>query len=81
MKKMQLITLGFLALTLAIGAAGCGASASSDNLSYQYSENGCDTGSHSFSSKSDYCAALQNDALNNGCAGDLRQGDYKQNCS
>jgi hypothetical protein len=59
---------------------GAGVNVSSQNLTYDDQENGCDTGSHSFSSLDDYCNGLQNEQLNKGCAQDLRKGDFQQNC-
>jgi len=55
---------------------------SSTSLTYQMSENGCDTGKHSFSSLSEYCAGLKNYALNNnGCAYSLRSDLYGTKCT
>ena len=48
--------------------------------SYQFSDNGCDTGEHVFSSKADFCAALTDEALNQGCAPALRLQHFQQAC-
>ena len=70
MKRIHLSLAGAVLI-----AAGC----SSDSLNYQYSENGCDTGTHQFSSKDEYCSGLKNEALNNnGCARDLRKKEFQQ---
>ena len=50
------------------------------SLTYQLNENGCDTGSHTFNTRADYCAGLNDETLNNGCALDLRQQLIQQNC-
>lgn len=52
----------------------------SQNLSYEYSYNGCNTGKHEFSSQDDYCNGLKNDSLNNYCAINLRYNDFKAKC-
>lgn len=51
------------------------------SLSYQFVENGCDTGKHIFSDKASYCDALTNDELNNHCAASLRAQDFARNCN
>jgi hypothetical protein len=88
----SLLKVGRVATMLALAAsgAGCGASVSpgsdagvnvsSQNLSYDDNENGCDTGQHSFSSQDDYCNGLENEQLNKSCAQDLRRGDFQKNC-
>lgn len=53
-------------------APGSGGSSSS-TYKYQFVENGCDTGQQVFSSQSAMCSGVQNESLNHGCAGDLRQ--------
>ena len=54
----------------------------SEAYSYQFSENGCDTGKHEFTSKDSLCSALADSALNNGCAYSLRESEYRaQGCS
>jgi hypothetical protein len=42
------------------------------SYSYDLTQNGCSTGAHTFNSIAEYCSALKNDALNEGCAKDLR---------
>lgn len=54
--------------------------------SYQLKENGCDTGMHQFTSDREdvvlslYCSALQNNALNNQCAINLRRMAFENEC-
>lgn len=52
-----------------------------ESLSYSLSVNGCETGSHSFASLSDYCTGLQNNTLNNNCAQTSRESLFNQKCS
>ncbi len=53
---------------------------------YQFKENGCDTGEHSFSGPTaqivaaQLCQGLQNSWQNHNCAADLRQSYYAQAC-
>jgi hypothetical protein len=56
--------------------------AKQNDASYTYSldDNGCQTGSHSFYSLGDYCAALENNSLNNGCAQTERGNLFSQKC-
>ncbi len=51
-----------------------------ENYSYDYTENGCKTGAHSFSDLASYCKALQNEDLNNGCAGKMRNDAFSNQC-
>ena len=79
---MKMSFSSLIALTGILGISiltGC--TAEDKSYTYQYSENGCDTGSHNFDSKADYCAALKNESLNNGCASDLRESAHQQDCS
>jgi hypothetical protein len=58
--------------------SGCGSSESKDeSYKYRFTENGCDTGEQRFSSKQDYCGALKNDSLNNGCAATTRAKTFE----
>jgi hypothetical protein len=72
---------------LVLGSAvivGCGkeesSKASSVSYSYDFNQNGCPTGQHTFDSKSAYCAGLKNEDLNNGCAYSTRYQTYKAEC-
>jgi hypothetical protein len=57
-------------------------SSSTQNLSYDYVENQCDTGSHSADSHDQLCNNLKDDALNKGCAYDLRKQAFSDDgCS
>jgi hypothetical protein len=60
--------------------SACGGNSNSQQLTYQFSENGCDTQEHSFSSLTDYCAALESDSTNGSCALDLRETQFAQGC-
>jgi hypothetical protein len=50
------------------------------SLSYNLTENGCQTQEHDFSSQTDYCNGLESDSLNNYCALDLRKSLYQTDC-
>ena len=87
------ILVPFIAL-LALAACGKddpsgsrdGLSSDSTTLGYDFEFNHCPTGNHQFSAGSDaearrqLCAALQNDALNNHCAYELRRGYFEEQC-
>jgi hypothetical protein len=72
MKRAVWATLALCAL-----AQGCGPA---DTKSYDFTENGCDTLTHSFDSLGSYCAALESSSVNNGCAQNLRQAAYTRDC-
>ena len=71
-----------LVITSVLFFVGCQKSEEQSNQSYTYdlTENGCPTGSHSFSSQEAYCNALKNDSLNNHCANSLRYDTFKSAC-
>jgi hypothetical protein len=54
--------------------------AGSQSLTYDLTENNCDTKSHDFSSHDDYCNGLESMSLNNGCAEDMRVSLYHSDC-
>ena len=68
----------FFSGLITLGLSACGGK--SENMSYEYTVNGCETGKHEFDSKEAYCAALKDDALNHGCASSLRQETFTNNC-
>ncbi|MEC9282098.1 MAG: hypothetical protein VX642_05260 [Bdellovibrionota bacterium] len=84
MKPMKAI---FLLISLFL-LCNCSSESSSSNYcdSYQYKENGCDTGKMVFEGSSAeevnqlLCSALQDDELNRYCAYDMRLARYKQSC-
>lgn len=49
-------------------------------FTYQFNQNGCDTGRRDFSTKVEYCQALTNDALNNNCAREARVTMFNAQC-
>lgn len=53
----------------------------SESYSYSYEVNRCQTGRQEFSSKDAYCAGLQNETLNKGCALTLRKKAFSEMCS
>ena len=81
-----------IAITAAscLGLVGCGSDSGGDNglvvsnesqsLSYDFTVNGCKTGKHTFSSVEAYCAGLENESLNNGCARQIRCETFKARC-
>ena len=71
---------------LCVVATGCEKSGSevvesSVSLTYDITETGCATGKHSFSSRAEYCAGLQDSGLNRGCAEYSRRRFFTQRCS
>ncbi|KHD88482.1 MAG: hypothetical protein OM95_08180 [Bdellovibrio sp. ArHS] len=52
-----------------------------EELTYEFSFNGCSTGRHKLLSKKEFCDALLNDALNNSCARELRIEHYNRHCT
>jgi|GEM_PF-1919197 len=73
-----------LCLVTTVGAlVACGVKndrLSTSRLSYQYSENGCDTGKKTFSSLPQLCEDLQDPVSNNYCAEGLRRQDFEGRC-
>ena len=51
-----------------------------ENYSYQFKYNQCDTEKHEFTSMNELCVALQDEELNQGCAQNLRANHFKENC-
>lgn len=83
---MKLLTV--LALGMSISSCGEGLlktekkeSSGSTNYSYEYTENGCNTGKRSFNSKDSYCKGLMDDSANNYCARSMREETYNKNCN
>ncbi len=72
-----------VALLLTQLLAGCSVSEShkSEDKSYQYTVNGCDTTRISYGSAEDLCAKLKDDAVNHNCAASARYERFKQDCS
>lgn len=60
--------------------SACGPESKKESFKYSLNENGCATGEHKFSSRTDYCAALKDDQLNGNCAWSLRKGTYERDC-
>lgn len=63
------------------GGSTAGAPTNTTSLSYSFNDNGCKTGSQTFSNHQDYCHSLLNDGLNNGCAYDERHSLHKRECA
>ena len=92
------LTLKMTLLAMALNIASCGGSTSggiganyeskSENSkrSYDFTENGCKTESHTFESSSEedsqrqMCEALQDNKLNHYCAERSRKWYFEQNC-
>ena len=76
----------FLSTTLVALTYGCGFSlgkesnSSAEKWSYQFTENGCDTGQHEYNKKEDYCLALRDEGANRGCAPSMRGEASKKDC-
>lgn len=81
MKIKFILTACLLLLSLS-------ACAKKDKSTKQYHliSNGCDTGEHSFEADNEedaqkqMCEALRDDQVNGGCAADLRQERFKDEC-
>jgi hypothetical protein len=50
------------------------------SFSYQFNENGCNTGKKEFEKKWEYCIALTDIEFNSGCARGFRKATYKREC-
>lgn len=57
-----------------------GDSTEEKKLTYSYTQSGCETGQHSFSSLTDMCLGLANDQLNNNCASRIRCERFQNDC-
>jgi hypothetical protein len=75
MKPIHFAVFGTLAVALWL-ASGCGTE--DKKFTYELSENGCSTGSHTFESLEEQCAALKNEDINHGCAYGMRKSHYEQ---
>jgi hypothetical protein len=73
----------------ALAVTSCGMEFRSDDhpfdqreklYTYQFSDNGCDTGKRQFEKHDEYCKALIDDAANRDCAHDLRQAQWDKSC-
>jgi hypothetical protein len=79
-KTYFLLIIGFFSL---FALMGCGkdssveqAALTSNSLTYDMNQNGCDTGRQSFADLPSYCTGLENNTLNHFCASSLRQQEY-----
>lgn len=80
---MNSLFIKIFILSCGLSVVACNGNSSStidSSLTYDYVENGCDTQKQSFSSYSDLCKGLENSSLNHGCAIDLRQQAFSQQC-
>jgi hypothetical protein len=83
MKSGNLLLI--LSLTTAsLGLSACGSSddnKKTEDYSYEYSENGRETGKQTFNSLEELCLGLQNEELNSGNARSLRKAAFESKCS
>lgn len=63
-------------LFLFLAVVGC----SSEDLSYQYNVNGCDTGKQTFDSKEALCEGLRSSSRNKTCALEERIDRFNKEC-
>ena len=75
MKKLTALTVALFLFT------ACGSDNNSETFTYDLTQNGCPTGSKSFSSRSDMCKSLADDKANNFCAHTLRCQKFINDCS
>jgi hypothetical protein len=82
-------TLRTILVAAALIVSGCGSSnggspdnvtTSSEAFSYSFEYNGCKTEHHEFHSVGELCSGLQNEGLNNGCAGGMRAQMFADRC-
>jgi hypothetical protein len=84
--KLTLLVLFGLSLAACSHVDGGSSTITTAHMSYDLTENGCATEEHAFSSAdpqdclNQYCAGLENDSLNHGCALDLRLALFNDNC-
>jgi hypothetical protein len=85
MFKKILAATGFCLIAGCGGSGGSGSSPNNLNTSssftYCYSENGCSTGTNTFSSVAALCKALAEDNFNRGCAYDIRREAFDSDCA
>jgi hypothetical protein len=83
MQYRQTKVILLLASLTLLTFAGCGKSTGqeqsnlvSNTLCYRAVDNGCDTGKHCFGTTAEFCAALQDEVLNNNCAQYARKNTF-----
>ena len=57
--------------------SGSDGGSKTESYSYEFEENRCNTGKHTFSSMADYCKGLKDHTLNKGCAPTLRKNEFE----
>lgn len=81
---VKLRSMNLNSLLLAIASLcllnACSLKEESKSYSYDFNVNGCPT-KQSFSDHGSYCQGLKNEALNNGCARELREKTFEANCA
>ena len=77
---MKIIFAVIFALSFAVVGCKQELNKESTDLAYNFDDNGCKTGAHSFDSKASYCQGLKDDVLNNGCAYSMRKVTYESEC-
>lgn len=86
---MKFFTLGFtLGFSLLISSCNLSpavdglvsSQSANSKLTYNFSDNGCQTGEHTFFSEQQMCDGLKNEVLNNYCASRLRQVKFQADC-
>ncbi len=69
---------GWIGIGVVVLISGCGTP--EQTYSYDFTVNDCKTGKHEFGNLQDYCNALKNDDLNQGCASSLRNIEFELRC-
>jgi hypothetical protein len=80
MRLSLALSVVFLALTACGSDSKKHRDVSNENYSYDYDVNGCKTGEHDFPSKEAYCKGLVDEELNHGCAFELREKTFANEC-
>jgi hypothetical protein len=70
-----------LAIALLTVCGLVGACGGHETFNYEFTENGCDTGSQDFDSLAAMCTALQSDAVNHSCALAARMSFFASHCT
>jgi len=63
------------------GGNGSGGGDGGQSFQYQFTVNGCDTGTQKFATLQEMCAGLESSSLNHDCALSSRQSFFQEKCT